>query len=163
MAKRFRYSEQGFQNAKEVIDAIIRPSAATSHVDFPDFSRFLAMFGPESTIMLKIASLLSCSNVTGNWLSFDRVQNSSRPPFAYFDPGMPNCLLVHHGDNRTERVFNDPTAASGLQPYVIDEGGKMYKDWEEWFGRHPVRHPTASGTLAPSSSRWTIGDKEIDA
>jgi hypothetical protein len=147
-ADRFRYEEQPLQNAKDVIDAIIRPSTADSRLVFTDFCRFLAMFGPESTIMLKIASLLTCSNGTGNWLTFDRGHSASRTPFAYFDPAVPNCLVVHHGDNMMEKVYNNPTAESGREPYVIDEFGKVYKDWDEWFGKHPVRQPLTFGAFS---------------
>jgi hypothetical protein len=141
-AGRFRYEEQPLQNARDVIDAIIRPAATDSRLVFADFSRFMAMFGPENTLMLKIASLLTCSNGSGNWLTFERA-GGARAPFAAFDPTMPNCLVVHHGDRTTERVYNNPTAESGREPYVIDEYGKAYRDWDEWFGRHPVRQAPA--------------------
>jgi hypothetical protein len=149
-ANRFRYEEQPLQNARDVIDAILRPSVSDSRLVFADFCRFLAMFGPENTLMLKIASLLTCSNETGNWLTFDRWRSAPRAPFAYFDPAVPNCLIIHHGDNVTERVYNNPTAESGQEPYVIDEFGKAHRDWDEWFGKHPVRPMPTYGTFSLS-------------
>jgi hypothetical protein len=136
-AERFRYHEQPPANAREVIAAIIRPSAG-ERLSFADFCRFLAMFGPEKTVMLKIAGLLTCSNATGKWLTFDRDHTTARPPFAYFLGDTPNCLFVHHGDNLHEKVFNDPVV-DAAQPYLVDEFGILYKDWDDWFAKHPVR------------------------
>jgi hypothetical protein len=139
IATRFRYPEQPLQNAREVVEAIIRPSSSDTKLVFTDFCRFLAMFGPERTIMLKIASLLTCSNATGKWLTFDRSRPAARPPFAYFDSSTPNCLMIHHADNTREKVYNVPTIESGQIGYLIDESGKQYKDWDEWFARHPIK------------------------
>jgi hypothetical protein len=143
-ATRFRYPEQPLQNAKEVVEAIIRPSSSDSKLIFTDFCRFLAMFGPERTIMLKIASLLTCSNATGKWLTFDRTHATARPPFAYFETSIPNCLSIHHADNTHEKVYNVPTLESGGDGYLIDEYGKQYKDWDDWFGQHPIKHQQQS-------------------
>jgi hypothetical protein len=138
-ALRFRYQEQPLENAKDVIDAIVRPATSDSRMVFADFCRFLAMFGPEKTIMLKIASLLTCSNASGKWLSFDRDHSGARPPYAYFDLQMPNCLVIHHGDNSQERVYNNPIVEAGTETYLVDDSGKGCKDWDEWFTKHPVR------------------------
>jgi hypothetical protein len=138
-AVRFRYHEQPLENAKDVIDAIIRPASNDSRLLFADFARFLAMFGPEKTIMLKIASLLTCSNASGKWLSFERDHSAARP-VGFFDLAMPNCLVINHGDQTCEKVYNDPTAVAGTESYVIDDAGKAYKDWDDWFAKHPIRH-----------------------
>jgi hypothetical protein len=137
-AERFRYHEQPLANAREVISAIIRP-AAGDRLFFADFCRFLAMFGPEKTVMLKIAALLTCSNATGKWLTFDRDHNTARAPFAYFLVETPNCLCVQHADNLHERVFNDPVVPAGEGSYLVDDYGMTYRDWDDWFAQHPVR------------------------
>jgi hypothetical protein len=144
-AARFRYNEQPLQNAKEVIDAIIRPNSNEKKLLFPDFCRFLAMFGPEKTIMLKIAALLTCSNASGKWLSFERDHTRSRPPIAFFDFEMPNCLIVNHADGSKQRVFNNPIAEAGGQEYLMNEEGKSYRDWDDWFGKNPVKQQSGFG------------------
>jgi hypothetical protein len=97
------------------------------------------MFGPEKTVMLKIAALLTNSNKSGKWLTFERDKSAVTPPCAFFDATVPNCLVVHHGDCSQERVYNLPTAEALAGPYLVDERSCKYKDWDEWFGRHPVK------------------------
>jgi hypothetical protein len=133
-AARFRYNEQPLQNAREVIEAIILPGPVDPKLTFSDFCRFLAMFGPAKAVMLKIAAILTCSNATGKWLTFDRTP--PKLPFAAFDEAVPNCLIVHHGDHSKERVYNNPTMVS---MYLIDDLGRTCQDWDEWFVTHPVR------------------------
>jgi hypothetical protein len=134
-AIRFRYNEQTIQNAKDVIEAILLPSAMDVQLGFTEFAKFLAMFGPEKTIMVKIAALLKCSNATGKWLTFDRIVG--KPPFATFAPTMPNCLVIHHGDGAIERVYNLPSLE---REYLVDDFGKTGRDWDDWFTAHPVRN-----------------------
>jgi hypothetical protein len=138
VAVRFRYGEQPFANSREVIGAIIRPSLVHSRFSFADFGRFFAMFGPAATVMPKIASLVACSNVTGKWLTFEH-ELPPKPPFASFDLEIPNCLVVKHADGQTEKIFNIHSVESGADPYLVDDSGKMYKDWDEWFTTHPFR------------------------
>jgi hypothetical protein len=133
-AKRFRHNEQPLQNAREVIEAIILTGPMDPKLTFTDFCRFLAMFGPADGVMPKIAALLTCSNATGKWLTFDRL--APKLPFAAFDETVPNCLIVHHGDHSTEKVFNNPTTET---MYLIDDFGRTSRDWDEWFTAHPVR------------------------
>jgi hypothetical protein len=138
-ADRFKYKEQPKDNAREVIEAILTPTAIESRFSFQEFCQFLARFGPTKTVMLKIASLLSCSNGTGKWLVFERDRSNVKPPFACFDREMPNCLIVCHGDNVKEKVFNNPVVEVGKEEYIVDESGQLYRDWGVWFRRHPVR------------------------
>jgi hypothetical protein len=138
-ARMFRHTEQPLENAKEVIRAIITPTVYEAKLSFVHFARFLAMFGPTQTIMLKIASLLTCSNNTGKWLTFDSDPTSMHQlPYAFFDPNEPNCLEIHPVSRHAERVFNNPTVDSNGKPYLYDEQGKMYYSWEEYFNQHPI-------------------------
>jgi hypothetical protein len=133
-AGRFRYNEQPLQNAREVIEAIIIPRPLDSKLTFTDFCRFLAMFGPANAVMPKIAAVLTCSNASGKWLTFDRM--SPRLPYAAFDEAIPNCLVVHHGDHTLEKIYNNPTTEA---MYLIDDFGRVCRDWDEWFAGHPVK------------------------
>jgi hypothetical protein len=140
-AARFKHSEQPLDNAKDVIRAIMVRPGYDLTLSFVDFSRFLAMFGPVETIMLKIASLLTCSNGSGKWLTFDpeHTMNMHVPAFARFDEHEPNCLIVRHCDGLTEKVYNDPLADGVSSSYLRDERGMRYSNWEEYLRQHPVR------------------------
>jgi hypothetical protein len=137
-ARKFKHIEQPLDNAQAVIRAII-VTRQDVLVTFSDFARFLAMFGPELTVMIKIASLLTCSNETGKWLTFDSAVIPNRQlPFAQFDEKQPNCLVVHHGDQSVERVYNHPNLDANLA-YVLDESGAKFGDWDAYFKQRPVR------------------------
>jgi hypothetical protein len=139
MAARFKHSEQPLSNAKDIIRAImIRPECDL--LSFVDFSRCLAMFGPVDTIMLKILSLLTCSNDRGKLLTFDPevMTDKHGPAFARFDDRAPNCLIIRHYSGLIERVFNDPLANGAISSYLRDERGKWYSNWDEYFRKHPV-------------------------
>jgi hypothetical protein len=146
-ASRFRYQEQPIENAHDVINAIIRPSLVDAKLGFADFCRFLAMFGPEKTVMLKIAALLTNSNKSGKWLTFEKAKEAVARPSAFFDYAIPNCLVIHHADYSQERVYNIPTTEAATGPYLVDEFGDRYKDWDEWFIRHPVKQQGSVGML----------------
>jgi hypothetical protein len=139
-ATRFKHTEQPLDNAKDVIKAIIVPPTGATQLDFADFCRFLAMFGPEQTVMLKISSLLTCSNATGKWLTFDSdFMAERRPaPFARFNPAEPNCLLVQRTDGQVSRVYNDPNV-DATKPYLIDASGQQFCQWDDYFREHPVQ------------------------
>jgi hypothetical protein len=146
-ARHFRYNEQPLENAREVIEAIMVPALGDLKCGFADLCRFLAMFGPANTLMLKIASLLTCSNQSGKWLTFEsghQIQHSL--PYASFDDLMPNCLIVHHGDGTIDRVFNDPNmSAIDDSAYLFDDHGKVYKSWNEYFAFRPVKQGNGIG------------------
>jgi hypothetical protein len=137
-AERFRQEGQPIQNAIDVLTAIIsaRPDGTTT---FEQFAKFMAMFGPEKSLMLKIASLLEASQKSGQWLYFNTEQPQFPPVYAAFDPCTPNCLVLRKYDN-VSRIWNFPTvdAVDGMQ-YIMDDLGKMYGSWTEYFTMHPVR------------------------
>jgi hypothetical protein len=136
-AERFREEGQQLQNAVDVLTAIITPTK-TRLVMAGDFLKFMAMFGPEKTVMLKIASLLQCSHRTGEWLTFDLDQHALPRVFAAFEKTEPNCLAIHIFD-QVSRVWNDPrTEANGGTQYLTDEHGAYYSSWEDYFTKHPV-------------------------
>lgn len=146
-AQRFRYGQQPPNNAMEVIRAILTPTHTPRHLQFADFCRLLAMFGPSETLMLKIWSLLTYSNNTGKWLTFDTSPDvAQRIPYAAFDLKMPNCLVLHKRDKRIERVYNDPTVASEdlRSGYVIDENDNRYCTWHDYFSQQPIEPVSVS-------------------
>jgi hypothetical protein len=136
-AAKFKQEGQQEHNALEVLTAIISPRNS-DHITFDDFAKFMAMFGPEKTVMLKIASLLDCSHRTGQWLYFDTESFPLPPVYGAFDPAQPNCLVLHNHETIT-RIWNLPLIEVSMgNRYIIDERGKQFTDWREYFDAHPV-------------------------
>ncbi|OHT13652.1 39 kDa initiator binding protein [Tritrichomonas foetus] len=134
-ACRFKQQEQPLQNAIDVLQAIIAPNPLQDRITFPQFAKFLAMFGPENTIMLKIASLLSCSNQSGQWLFFGK-SDTIMSFYGTFNDSEPNCLELFHMNSPPVRIWNMPlTDANG--DYIRDEI-TSYLSWEDYFQKHPV-------------------------
>ncbi|OHT06240.1 39 kDa initiator binding protein [Tritrichomonas foetus] len=137
-AQRFKQVEQPLDNARDVLKAIIAPSS--SHQDvihYSQFAKFMAMFGPEETIMLKIASLLGCSNNTGQWLAFEPV-GQNIPLCGTFDENEPNRLVLRNRSTVT-CIWNAPLAPAS-QNYVIDEYNKVYPSWDDYFRNNPIEY-----------------------
>jgi hypothetical protein len=133
-AAKFKTEQQATQNAVDVLRAIICPSNELV-VSEVQFVRFMAMFGPASTAMLKISSLLEISHTTGQWLIFDP---ATAPPgtSAAFDGTEANCLVIRRGVSAT-RVWNLPLVDARAD-YVVDERGKYYSSWKDYFVQHPA-------------------------
>lgn len=137
-AERFKQMEQPLENAIDVLKAILTPEPNQTHVTFKQLCGFLAMFGPESSIMIKIASLLMCSNGNGQWLYFNKDDQyySQLKEYGQFDENEPNCLnLIHVGVSKI-RVWNRPLTSASEQ-YVIDENNNKYGSWEQYFKINP--------------------------
>lgn len=148
-AMRFKQAEQPIKNAIAVMEAILAPSGPTM-LSFTNFGKVMAMFGPESTMMQKIASLLTCSNESGQWLCFGKLDphTMARGIYGTFDDNEPNCLVIRQTGRDPIRVWNMPLIEVG-QRYVIDEHGEMYESWDDYFRRNPVnRDDTPSFGLA---------------
>jgi hypothetical protein len=138
-AARFKTEQQAMENAVKVLRAIVCPTHEAV-VTEAAFVRFMAMFGPASTAMLKIASLLEISEATGRWLVFDT--GAARAGFhAMFDTAEANCLLLRNGQAVTH-VWNLPHVDS-REDYIVDERGKTYASWSDYFTQHPA-HPAAT-------------------
>jgi hypothetical protein len=135
----FKQAEQPLDNARDVLRAIMVQQGKGQALSFYEFSRLLAMFGPAYSLMFKIASLLTSSNSTGKWLTFDSQGAAVGIAQAYFDDAEPNCLVIRHYDGNEERVYNDPTMVHGTEAYLMDQRGRQYQTWEEYFKIHPVR------------------------
>ena len=89
--------------------------------------------------MLKIASLLSCSNSTGQWLFFGKLDAT---PMFYgtFSDEQPNCLeLCQHG-RLPVKVWNMPLVDAS-RPYIKNEN-EFFNSWEDYFNRHPFNSLT---------------------
>lgn len=138
-AQYFKHPEQPLENAKDVLKAILVQQGRGQPLSFFELSKFLAMFGPAYSVMFKISSLLTSSNSTGKWLTFDIQALSVGLAQAYFDEAEANCLVIRHYDGKEERVYNDPTIPHGSEAYVIDQRGKQHQTWEDYFKGHPVR------------------------
>lgn len=140
-AERFREKEQPLENSKDVLRAIIAPEPDQKTVSFKQFCSFMAMFGPEDTIMQKIASLLSNSNHSGQWLSFTKIDplQSSLSILGQFDENEPNCLVLtqlnKNGVSYT-KIWNLPLA-SCRENYIADQQ-QIYPSWDSYFSMNPV-------------------------
>jgi hypothetical protein len=139
-ARHFKQDGQQEQNALDVLTAIIAPKKMDV-VTFAALARFLAMFGPDRTVMLKIASLLECSHRTGQWLYFDTEGTQLPALSGSFDPQEPNCLVIRN-NGVVSRAWNAPLIeANGKRGYVTDEVGNIYASWADYFKTCPVMRP----------------------
>lgn len=139
-ADRFRQPQQPLDNAKEVLQAIIAPQVTQTTVTFAHLCKFLAMFGPAESAMMKIASLLTVSNDTGQWLAFD--PESVSTSHGFFDERQPNRLVLNFPDSGlpptgTKSVWNLPLVDFNYN-YICDELGHTYPSWKDYFDRNPI-------------------------
>ena len=147
-AQYLKHSEQPQDNAESVLRALIVPCRLGFHsVSKIDFFRFLAMFGPPSSAMVKIAGLLEHSNNTGNWLSFAPEAQEPNSFYASFDSAVPNCLVFHKSNGTTFRVYNFPTIEIAKGNYLVDQNGRYYDCWGGFFNAHPeiIEYPSIGG------------------
>ena len=138
-AEALKQEGQELQNSIDVLQAIISPNGVDT-VTFEQVVKFLAMFGPERTAMLKIASLLGCSQRTGQWLRLDTQDfMPSTTSWAAFDDNEPNCLVIHKGGS-VAKVWNLPLVDAGQERYyLVDDSEQKYLSWEDYFDAHPVQ------------------------
>lgn len=138
-AEFFKQPEQPLENAIDVIKAIIAPNERP--LNKSDLFKFLAMFGPSNTAMLKIASLLLCSNNNGNWLVFDPTTVQTMSGYqGSFSPSSPNCLIFRSPDGTVRRFWNHPMIdAYGV--YLICENGAKYSSWDKVFAPLTNQYP----------------------
>jgi hypothetical protein len=137
-AQRYRQPNQPFQNAFDVLRAIIAPQDAID-VKYWDFFRFMAQFGPPETVMLKIHSILEVTATGHPWLYFGLVPgNEEQMSWAAFDPREVNCLVIYNGRGNTDTVWNLPLVLFGDE-FLIDKDGRRYSSWQAYFQDHPAR------------------------
>ncbi|KAH0792548.1 39 kDa initiator binding protein [Histomonas meleagridis] len=135
-AQYLKHNEQPQDNAESVLKALITPCRlGIPSVSKNDFFRFLAMFGPAKSSMVKIAGLLEHSNNTGNWLSF--APETQDGFYAAFDNNVQNCLVFHKTNGTTFCVYNIPTVEASQGNYLVDQNGRFYDCWGSFFNAHP--------------------------
>ncbi|OHT07139.1 39 kDa initiator binding protein [Tritrichomonas foetus] len=136
ISARYKENEQPTHNAFDVLKAIFAPQG-TDTVKFSDFYRFMAMFGPAKTVMLKIHSLLEVATAGTPWLYFGLLPSADFDDFyGHFDENEPNCLVLHKNDGTTTQIWNLPLSTSDEQ-YVIDDNCVKYASWQQYFAEHP--------------------------
>jgi hypothetical protein len=135
-AGRYRIQAQSAQNAYDVLHAILAPQDQT-HVKMAGFYRFMAMFGPTETLMLKIHSLLEVATANTPWLYFGTPPGPDPIPFGAFDEDEPNSLVIRKGNQELDRVWNIPLVPFG-EPFIVDKNDQKYMSWQEYFRQHPV-------------------------
>lgn len=137
LATRYKQPEQQFDNASDVLKAILAPKK-TESIKFSDFYRFMSMFGPAKTVMLKIHSLLEAAMKPSPWLYFGLIPDADSPQvFGYFNEQEPNCLMIHDKKGNYEYLWNLPLTPSN-ESYVIDSQNNKYSSWESYFQAHPI-------------------------
>lgn len=149
-AKMFRFNsnqdeEQSEENARAVMGALlVSRKPEDTELSFADFARFLAMFGPKETVMLKILSLLSLGQSgddveSRTWLNFDRHTPDEELglPCARFSEPMPNCLVIRQRDGSVRSAYNNPLVQESGE-YVIDDSGHTYSSWVDYFDKKPL-------------------------
>lgn len=137
-ARILKQERQPQNNAESVLKAIIHPRQdSNGFVTFQDFCRFLAMFGPPKSSMLKIASLLEHSNNTGNWLTFLPETQQPNTFYGAFDPITPNCLVLHKKNGTEIKIYNKPQIEADGTCYLVDSMGREYSNWTEFFNMNP--------------------------
>lgn len=130
----FKQPEQPLSNAIEVIKAIITPQPDQTTVSFMQFAKLMAMFGPKETFMIKVSSLLICSNTGGQWLIFTKYNGSSQC-YGYFSDEQLNCLELNQIGKPTIHVYNQPLVQAN-HSFVRNEN-EFFKNWEAYFAKYP--------------------------
>lgn len=140
-AKRFRASHQKLSNSKLVLETIFT-CYNTDNFSVVDFAKLLAKFGPEATLMEKIASLLKSSNTYQDWLKI--VQDPSQLSyynnvdiFGYFDYNEHNCFIIKRINQPVRKIYNivDQPATGD---YLIDSNGVKYNSWQDYFEKNQL-------------------------
>lgn len=140
-AIRFRESHQRLDNAKDILNRILI-CQDQSQISLVDFAIFMARFGPEETLMLKVGSLLKSSNQNLNWLrlvtSHDSIPGEPDSNFyGFFDDTCQNGFVLHHSDGSKTIVYNIVDAPS-TESYLVDANNNRYSSWQDYFTRNPV-------------------------
>jgi hypothetical protein len=135
-AGRYRIQAQSGQNAYDVLHSILAPQDQT-HIKMAGFYRFMAMFGPIETLMLKIHSLLEVATANTPWLYFGTLPGPDPIVFGAFDEEEPNALVIRKGPQELDRVWNIPLVQFG-EPFIVNKNDQKYMSWQEYFRQHPV-------------------------
>ena len=140
-AQRYKQPKQPLKNAFDVLTAILAPQDKME-ISYGDFFRFMAMFGPAETVMLKIHSLLEVATAGTPWLYFGITPTvEDGGVFGFFDDAEANALVIHDGKGG-DRVWNLPFVPAGeIYQYVEDKEGRKYTSWKEYFRDYPVSEP----------------------
>jgi hypothetical protein len=138
-ARRYCHPSQPYQNAFDVLRAILAPQDEVV-VRFWDFFKLMSQFGPASTLMLKIHSLLEMATKTDHhWMYFGLVPGADYlSSWAAFDDQESNKLVIRDGKGGQEYVWNLPHIPFG-EEFVVDVDGRKYISWEQYFQERPVK------------------------
>ena len=64
-------------------------------ITFIHFEKFMSLFGPEKTVMVKLRSLINQSKAFGNWISFEQNQNAPTQGLrGYIDSKEFNAIVI---------------------------------------------------------------------
>ena len=125
--------EQSIQNALDVIESIFESDSEREFV-FYDFFKFLSMFGPIDTSMIKIGHLAKCT-LYNNWIFFktpDPQETSSLSFYGQFDSSEPNCFVVSTENGISRKVWNMPLI-NAYGNYLIDDNLKTFCSWGSFY------------------------------
>ena len=137
LAKRLQLEGQSFNNAVSVIKNILVTNEK-SGLAFLNFFKMYCAFGPDGSIMQKIASLLDIAAGENGWLYFGFPPSEIKKVtdhFAYFDENEPNCLVLISGSS-IFKVWNIPDIKH-TDRYIYGEDGNYYSDWSSYIRTTP--------------------------
>ena len=163
LAKKWLLPGQDFNNALSVLSNIL--ILDSSMISFINFYKVYCAFGPEPTVMNKIADLLDVCAGDDGWLYFGfslAEIKSVTLQYAYFDDNEPNCLVLVNGPNST-KVWNIPDIKSN-ESYVFSEDSNYYREWSSFFNlssfempriQHPPQEPQNINPTQPPTLIFT--------
>lgn len=125
--------EQPLSNAIKILESIINPSNL-DELSFKDLLRFLAMFGPVETSMIKIGHLAKCT-IASNWAFFKAPLPTEIVSMSFhgrFDENEINRFTVTFEVGLVKKVWNNPLIdAYGC--YLADDKATTYSSWFSYY------------------------------
>ncbi|OHS97260.1 hypothetical protein TRFO_09523 [Tritrichomonas foetus] len=124
--------KQTESNAKETLQFFFSPDEI-ENVSFSQFCAFLALFGPSDSVFRKIRDIFGLSEDIKNCFEYPE-------PAEFTDESIEtemNGFSVFVGTESERYVFNNPCVPYG-KTYLIDETGKMFDTWNDFFTENPL-------------------------
>jgi len=132
----FRLPNQALANARQSLEFVWVSEA--QEVDLVMFCAFLAMFGPSTTAMRKVADWLKVDDaVRENILPVDMSGVEDLSKLEELEPVNSFSVRTKHGE---KTVFNLVAVENDGQ-YLVDSDGQKYGGWAEFVEANPPLPP----------------------
>ncbi|OHT04057.1 hypothetical protein TRFO_28491 [Tritrichomonas foetus] len=146
-AASFKLQNQTESNAREALRFFFDPETI-DEVSFVQFSAFLALFGPTSTMFRKIQHFLRCPPKLKDGLVYaDAIDVQEPDKETWMNEFSLTC------NEEEVFIYNNPNATTS-EMYLTDEEGNKYGSWMEFFskyednGEEQVANPIDEATTA---------------